>query len=104
MPRFRKKPVEIEAHVWSGGAAAATPIIDWILSNGGTATYREETPEIRAGNGEVAQSAAPEQIRVRTLEGTMTGYPPVVFIRGVQGEFYPCALDIFEQTYDKVGE
>lgn len=25
-------------------------------------------------------------------------------IRGVEGELYPCAADIFEQTYERVGD
>ena len=25
-------------------------------------------------------------------------------IKGVQGEFYPCKPDIFEQTYEQAGE
>lgn len=46
---------------------------------------------------------------VGTIEGTFEvdeeyidehgGY---VIIRGVDGEVYPCALDIFEETYDRL--
>lgn len=37
---------------------------------------------------------------IRTLEGDMAVMVGDVVIRGVQGEFYPCKPDIFEQTYD----
>lgn len=42
---------------------------------------------------------------VKTLEGTsykVTNDDYV--IRGVNGEYYPCKIDIFEKTYDVIGE
>lgn len=84
----RKKPVEIEFMSWQGGAENATPIIDWVLENGGTARYH---------------SAGREYLAIDTLEGTMRANPGDVIIRGVQGEFYPCKPDIFEETYDIEG-
>jgi hypothetical protein len=39
---------------------------------------------------------------IRTLEGDMAVTIGDVVIRGVQGEFYPCKPDIFDQTYDLV--
>jgi len=39
---------------------------------------------------------------VPTLEGSHMAIPGDWIIRGVQGEFYPCKPDIFEQTYEKV--
>jgi hypothetical protein len=41
----------------------------------------------------------PDSIEIRTLEGTMTAQLDDFLIMGVQGEFYPCKPDIFEQTY-----
>ena len=40
-----------------------------------------------------------EMIAIDTLEGTMYANPGDYIIRGVQGEFYPCKPDIFDQTY-----
>jgi hypothetical protein len=40
-------------------------------------------------------------IGVDTLEGTMLASPGDYIIQGIQGEFYPCKPDIFEQTYEK---
>jgi len=39
---------------------------------------------------------------IETLEGTMRANRFDYIIRGVQGEFYPCKQDIFEQTYEPV--
>ena len=40
-------------------------------------------------------------LQVNTLEGTSyTVSSDDVIIRGVQGEYYPCKKDIFNQTYD----
>lgn len=95
--RARKRPVEIEFMVWPGGAAAATPVIDWILSSGGTATWNEEHV---ANPGTKYEETIPEALTIRTLEGDMRALPGDVIIRGVQGEFYPCKPDIFYATYE----
>ena len=39
---------------------------------------------------------------IPTLEGDMLVRPGDYIIKGVQGEFYPCKPDIFEQTYEEV--
>ena len=39
---------------------------------------------------------------VKTLEGHMKVSDGDYIIKGVQGEYYPCKLDIFEQTYEAV--
>lgn len=39
---------------------------------------------------------------VSTLEGPMTATEGDYIIKGIQGEFYPCKPDIFEETYEKV--
>lgn len=41
-------------------------------------------------------------IDIYTLEGTMRANPGAYIIEGVSGEFYPCAGDIFEQTYEEI--
>jgi hypothetical protein len=90
MSRFRKRPVEVDAMQWLGGAVAAGPVIDWVLATGGTARYHEPDYMGRA-----------EGIWINTLdEGTMNASPGDWIIRGVEGEFYPCKPDIFEATYE----
>ena len=41
-----------------------------------------------------------DRFYIRTLEGPMTVSEGDYIIEGVQGEFYPCKPDIFQQTYD----
>lgn len=83
MPKFRKKPVEIEAWQFDGSWASAMPIvqmsenISWSDHSGG-------------------------RVAIETLEGTMEASPGDWIIRGVKGEFYPCKPDIFAVTYQEV--
>ena len=41
---------------------------------------------------------------IETLEGKMVASVGDYIIKGIQGEFYPCKPDIFQQTYLAVGE
>jgi hypothetical protein len=41
----------------------------------------------------------PTELIINTLEGTMIASKDDMIIKGVNGEFYPCKLDIFEKTY-----
>lgn len=79
MPKFVKKPVEIEAVQYTG-----SNFNDIEKFVGGDAEFR---------NGELI---------VATLEGPLRVSPNDWIIRGVKGEFYPCKPDIFEATYDTV--
>lgn len=98
MPKFRKKPVEIEAVQWDGTAEGATPIIDWILSQGGVATYECSNPErCIQFDGDT-----PHFIAIRTLEGTMRATLSDWIIHGTRGEFYPCKPASFADTFDAV--
>ena len=103
--KFDSVPVTIEAFCWVGGAAAATPVIDWVLENGGTATWMEahtvpmtekelEERGLLAGALEV-----PEVLTIRTLEGDMRAAPGDWIIRGTEGEFYPCKPSVFNRKY-----
>lgn len=44
------------------------------------------------------------KVEIHTLEGTMTADVGDYIITGVHGEQYPCKPDIFEETYEMVGE
>lgn len=43
-----------------------------------------------------------DHLVIVTLEGKMEVSIGDWVIKGVKGEFYPCKLDIFEMTYEKV--
>lgn len=82
MPKYRKKPVVIEAVQWTGRNIA----------------------EIEAFMSEEIWAWADGRLAVRTLEGLVTARTGDFIIKGVRGEFYPCKPDIFEQTYEAVTE
>lgn len=89
--RFRKKPVTIEAIQWTGSN------LDAVLDFTGPAYFGAVPPEDRDPDpdqtGEVYDK----------LHGTWVHvYDGQWIIRGVQGELYPCAADVFAATYDPV--
>ena len=90
--KYRKKPVMIEAMQLTDESAYA--VLDWL-----TESNVEHYPLAQAPDEEVMSA-----IVIGTLEGDMRADMGDWIIRGVQGEFYPCKPDIFEATYEEVGE
>ncbi|WP_198411706.1 MULTISPECIES: hypothetical protein [Cryobacterium] len=85
-PKYRKKPVVIEAMQWTNcDVQGAASTLAWIRSHGGVCTF---TPVGR-------------KIIIETLEGPITASLNDFIIKGVQGEFYPCKPDIFAATYEE---
>ncbi|TKG67066.1 hypothetical protein FCN18_24325 [Prauserella endophytica] len=97
---YRKKPVEIQAMRWDGTAEGASLIIDWVLANGGTATYLCANVERCAAN----DHDSPHWVAIETLEGRMCASLGDFVIQGVKGEFYPCKPDVFQKSYELVEE
>lgn len=92
--RYRKRPVVIEAI-----QLAVEPAYDDQAGRAAAQAYHDEIAEwINANGGEA--DAGVNYVEIETLEGDMTARPEDWIIRGVQGEFYPCKPDIFEQTYE----
>jgi len=89
MPKFRKKPVVIEARRLIPGTDNWKDVCDWIQG----ADPRPDFGHLGGGS-----------VRITTLEGDMIASPGDWIIKGVQGEFYPCKPDIFEATYELVVE
>ncbi len=87
MPKFRKKPVVIEAFKFNS-MDDYLDIVEWMKASGDTHALADEV-----------EYRTPIML-LPTLEGTMSASPGDWIIRGVQGEFYPCKPDIFEQTYE----
>lgn len=110
MPRFRKRPVVIEAHQWhqngdhpDDDCVTLRPTGDEsFLSEGRVVRYFRH-PELM---GTKKCSGCGEALHVHgwidTLEGGHTVCPGDWIITGVQGERYPCKPDIFEATYEAV--
>lgn len=81
----RKKPVEVEAYKLTQDNAGI--VSDWCKG----------LLVKRADNFEAS-------IQIMTLEGVMTARCGDYIIKGVAGEFYPCAPAIFEKTYEVISE
>ncbi len=84
MPKFRKKPVVIEA------MQVTKPLPD------GFVEFLQKGSKDR----HVTFDMDREEIVVDTLEGKMTARLGDWIIKGVQNELYPCKPDIFEATYE----
>ena len=86
MPLYRKKPVVIEAIKWTGN----------------------NFNEIKEFAGENVKMLSSNELAVITLEDGMFEKPIHIasigdyIIKGVQGEFYFCKPNIFDETYEQV--
>lgn len=95
---YRKKPVVIEAIQWDG-----LNISEIRAFVGKAATYEFHDEYYNRGEG--IPSIPPwYDITIHTLEGDHKCTRGDFIIRGVNGEFYPCKPDIFEKTYELVGD
>lgn len=80
MPKYRKKPVVIEAVQYRGGEQPC-----------------ELAADVAAGRVRYPEDGT---MLIDTLEGSMIANPGDWIIRGVKGELYPCKPDIFAATYE----
>ena len=92
--KYRKKPVVIEAVQWNGHNLEE--IKEFV---GDSLIY-----EIFDAAWRVGKDALAVYMEIETLEGNHKCSIGDYIIKGVQGEFYPCKPDIFEQTYERVEE
>jgi hypothetical protein len=93
--RFRRKPVEVEAMQWDGTDTGATPIIDWILTSGGTAKFYCSHDMGCPGTHEG------HTISIRQDHGHMYAYPGWWIIRE-GNRFHTLRADHFAETYHPV--
>lgn len=82
--KYRKKPVVIDAVQWSGNNL--NEILDFMKDK--QPNYYEDDEK--------------KLLTIQTLEGNVIASVGDYIIKGVRGEFYPCKLDIFKQTYEVV--
>lgn len=95
MPKYRKKPVVIEAFQYTGEECFRNENVPkWILESFNT--------------GILYWTLVPQQIfsilYIETLEGKMQVSVGDYIIKGVRGELYACKPDIFIDTYEEVTE
>lgn len=93
MPKYRKKPVEIEAVQWNGHNLREV------------ICFTDGPPETRTAHAGMmwdsyADLVARDGLKIFTLEGAMRASVGDYIIKGVKGEFYPCKPDIFAATYE----
>lgn len=84
MPKYRKKPVIINAELWDGSEEAFVRIA------------------LLGSTGRTISKLGKDILRVDTLEGVMRANLGDYIIEGVNGETYPCKPDIFEKTYEPI--
>jgi hypothetical protein len=94
MAKYRKKPVVIEAFKIKDILVAAQGYMGWSALpvwiqdayNCGYLIFMDP------------------YVRINTLEGWMTGDFDDYLIQGIKGEIYACKPDIFEATYEPMGD
>lgn len=81
--KIKSIPVLKEAIQYDGSMSSFVEIEKFMLGKVGMASNRKLT--------------------IRTLEGDMFVSVGDWVIKGLRGEFYPCKPDIFEKSYEKIG-
>lgn len=113
MPKFRKKPVIIEARQVptpppDGGAIEGPGIVEYVEACVALAEWcGGRSYAMHSGNEPnyyYPGDPGTDHIIIPTKEGDMRADVGDWIIRGVAGEFYPCKHSIFLQTYDPVWE
>lgn len=110
MPKFRKKPVVIDAIRWRGQDVGLTngldgpgehlaehrhilpPVSNWSNAN------PPVNEHLSVPAGEVWRRG--DYLFIGTLEGPHRADPGDWIIKGVKGEIYPCKPDVFAATYE----
>ena len=96
MAYHRKKPVVIEAIQLLDNDNSIKECIEFVFNVGmETSMFGQMVTvnDVKTKGG----------FEIPTLEGNMKASFGDWIIKGVNGEFYPCKPDIFEQTYELVG-
>lgn len=96
MPKYKKKPIVIEAVQLKEDNIRE--IESFIKGKDIKLESRMEIEKFTQYEDIVLK----EGRKINTLEGTMTASIGDYIIKGVNGEFYPCKPDIFEKTYEPV--
>jgi hypothetical protein len=91
MTKYIKKPVVIEAVTFE-------EFVEYGKKNGGNIV--NGMPWSFKYKGHPVTHENDECYLIPTLEGTMRFTPNDMLITGVNGEIYPCKIDIFKLTYE----
>ena len=85
MAKYRKKPVVVEAYQFDGNIRSI-----------------DNFPISEVGKFKVSSENGQYYLIIPTLEGDMKAVAGDWIIKGIQGEYYPCKPNIFEQTYELI--
>jgi hypothetical protein len=113
--KVRKKPFIVEAHRWFVNGDHPEDDSKYMV----TVLDKDYTPKSMLSEGKIVRyyrhpRCDGERVCgkcgyimqnhgwIDTLEGGHIVCPGDWIIKGIQGEFYPCKPDIFEQTYERV--
>lgn len=86
MAFYRKRPIVVAAHQYTGTPASLAEISEWIPKS----ILRLNTTN--------------KVVKIQTPEGVMTVSVGDWVVRGIKGEFYPVKPDIFADTYEPAPE
>ena len=108
--KFRKKPVVITAEQWfengdhpeDGKEVFKEGEFKGKLLEGKIVRYFRHPKVEEDSNCLKCNKIMHIHGRIDTLEGGHTVCPGDWIIKGIEGEFYPCKPNIFEQTYEEV--
>lgn len=84
---YRKKPIPIEAVQWDGT---------------NTSELMKFSRDVRFIYHEEANKKVITEMYVQTREGDLYANIGDYILKGIKGEVYPCAREIFEETYEEI--
>ena len=105
MPKFRKKPVIVEAIQWDG--KNADEIAQWMQGGWhGPTAFAKTDKGMWIKQKVIDPDADPIEcvwfLVIPTLEGDHEARPGDWIIKGIANEFYPCKPEIFAKSYESV--
>lgn len=98
--KVRRKHPEAEAIQWDGTAENAEPIINWILSYDGSASYHCRYPKSCAKEG---HAVGQHDLLIHTSGGEVLAHASYWIVREGYSKFSALSDIHFESTYEPVG-
>lgn len=101
MAKYKKNPIVVEAFQYDGdmkGSDGKYYVPVWAVEalKKGRLFY--------VSFSSLSPSHPPYDLYVKTLEGNIHVSVGDYIIQGINGEVYPCKPDIFEESYELIGE
>ncbi len=94
MPKYRKKPVVIDAFQWTEETRDGE-MPGWF--HDALNKNKEEEGAVR-----IIEDGYEKRMKIFTLEGIMTAHYGDYVIRGIKHEIYNCKADIFKASYESL--